>query len=252
MRRIAWLWLGTALSCQGTIGSGPPGAEARSAPGPSPVPSAPAPTPTMPEPAPPPPPLPSVALCSSSGGPLGRGYVGLAGETLEADRADVAALVDVDRPYRVFDKYGMWTLPVDIQRAIGSEEFSDDRELRDPGLGGSFGVPPEHWYAESEVGGFAIFTTFAYAFRACRRTIDAPPRRSQTGWYEHTASAPTEESASAYCRRAQTEAWLRPPTQPELRACVALALNLEDEPEPKARWAYVCASIIASSNFLAY
>lgn len=250
MRRLGWLLLSVLLSCQGTIGDGrrerpvapaDPGPDLVTTPAPQPTPSAP---PTTP-------PLPSVAVCSGGGGPQGRGYVGLDGELLEAGRPDAVALQDVDRPYRIFDKYGLWTLPGDVQRAIGSDSFTD-AEHRDPGLGGSFGVPPEHWYAESEVGSFAVFTTFAYAFKACRRTIDAPPRRSVAGWYEHTAFPPTSERATAFCERTQTEAWLRPPTAEERSACVALALDLEEEPEPQARWAYVCASILASSNFLSF
>lgn len=252
MRRLGWLLLSALLSCQGTIGDGPrERTVAPAAPGPDLV-TTPAPQPS-PSPSAPPmtPPLPSVAVCSGGAGPQGRGYVGLDGELLEAGRPDAIALQDVDRPYRIFDKYGLWTLPGDVQRAIGSDSFTD-AEHRDPGLGGSFGVPPEHWYAESEVGSFAVFTTFAYAFKACRRTIDAPPRRSLAGWYEHTAFPPTSERAAAFCERTQTEAWLRPPTIEERSACVALALDLEEEPDPKARWAYVCASILASSNFLSF
>lgn len=193
--------------------------------------------------------LPSAATCSSA--PSGRGYLGLAGEHLEADRLDTAALSDGHRPYRNWaDGNYDWVLIKDVQKAIGSTSFQDP-EARDPGVGASFGVAPRGWYEEANVGAFAVFTTFQYAFKACLRTLEAPPRAVVAGWYEHTTLAPTAASARAFCERTQASAWMRPPTGPEVQSCVDLALDLEEEPEAKRRWAYVCASVLASVNFLA-
>lgn len=196
--------------------------------------------------------LPSTASCSTS--TSGRGYRGMAGEPLEADRADVEALADVDRPYRVWMiNYSTWNLVPDVQRAAGVATAGfDDDERNDPAVAASFGVAPHHWYTESEVGSFAVFTTFEYAFSVCRRVIVQPPAGSRAGWYEHTASAPTEASARAYCERTQRSAWLRAPSPVEVQHCVELALSLDDEPDLASRWSYVCASIFTSANFLSY
>ncbi len=210
-----------------------------------------------PSPADPPPdvpPLPSVAVCASM--TSGRGYRGLAGEALEADRIDAEALVDVDRPYRVvMFNYETWNLVPDVQKCSGGGVYGssfDDPERKSAGLAASFGVTPDHWYAESEVGAFAVFTTFEYAFSVCQRLIATPPRASTAGWYEHTAFEPTPERARAYCQRAEHAAWLREPTSDEVQTCVDLALSLTDEPDVPTRWTYVCSSILSSSNFLSY
>lgn len=240
MRGLALAALALA-ACEGRIEWRPPApgaaaGDASSPPGPDAGPSA-------------VPPLPSAALCENA--PAGRGYLGLGGESLEADRDDRAAFLDVDRPYRVIQKYGDWSLMNDVRKAIGSPSYTDP-EQKDPGVGASFGAPPQNWYQESEVGAFAVFTTFAFAFKACRRAIDEPAAAAKAGWYEYTSSAPTVASAGAYCHRAELEGWLREPNADEVQACVDLALDLADEPDVKNRWAYVCASIVGSANFLSY
>lgn len=196
--------------------------------------------------------LPSAAVCQAA--PSGRGYRGLAGESLEAGRADVAPLVDNHRTLRnVAENSNTWTAMMEIVRSLGLGTSQMDAELKDPGVGAAFGVTPKSWYDESEVGAFAVYVTFQYAFKVCRRAFDlsgpgtAPLR---VGWYEHTAFEPTVERATAFCQRTQRAAWLKEPTPAEVEACVSLARTLP-EPDVKTRWAYVCASVFASPNFLA-
>jgi hypothetical protein len=192
--------------------------------------------------------LPPAAVCQNA--PSGRGYLGLAGERLEAGRTDTAGGVEGHRPFRNFMENNTWTLVREVRGALGAGG-AQDPEAVSPGVGACFGAPPRGWYEPSTVGPFAVFTTFSYAFKVCERTIAAPPAALKAGWYEHTAFEPTAERADTFCRRAQKSAWLREPSADEVRTCVELALDLGTEPDFKKRWAYVCASVLASVNFLA-
>lgn len=193
--------------------------------------------------------LPSTAECASA--PSGRGYRSLTGEPLEAGRADVAALVDNHRPFRSLkDPNGNnWSVITEIARSLGTTS-TNDPELTNPGVGAAFGVVPSGWYEESEVGAFAIYVTLQYGVKACERAFATTNAALRTGWYEHTAFAPTPARAEAFCARTMRAAWLRPATAAELAPCVDLAMTLE-EPDLKRRWALVCASVFTSPNFLA-
>ncbi len=250
MRWLPFTVLTLALGCEGRMVGPWPLTPASTRPVPAePPPSEP---PFVPDEAHPVPPLPAVAQCSQ-GASSGHGYLGLAGESLEATRVDAAAATDVDRPYRVlWYQYERWYLTRDVQQAVGSTNNDNDPEAKDPGVGAAFGLPPNHWYAESEVGAFAVFTTFSYAFKVCRRAGDMPARANVAGWYEHVAFEPTRERATAYCQHVERSAWQREPNAAELESCVSLALSLTDEPDVGNRWAYVCASVIASTNFLSF
>lgn len=198
------------------------------------------------------PPLPSVALCGSQ--PGGRAFIGLGGEHLEVGRKDQAAFTDFHRPYRNLLLNGSWTVTRDVAASIGAASGigSTLPEHRAPGTGGSFGVVPANWYDESTVGPFAIYVTFNFAFKVCLASFAAPSGANRAGWYEHVTFAPTPERATAFCTRTMQNAWSRAPTTEEVSSCVDLALDLEEEPTPQRRWAYVCASIVSSTNWLAY
>lgn len=193
--------------------------------------------------------LPGTAVCQAA--PTGRGYRGLGGEPLEFDRSDVAPLVDTHRTFRnVVENSGAWTVISEVTRALGAGASSSDPELKDPGVGAAFGVTPRSWFEESEVGAFAVYVTFQYAFKACGRAFDTHPTTLKAGWFEHTAHAPTPDRARAFCERTQRAAWMKEPLPAEVAACEQLALELP-EPDVKKCWAYVCASVFASPNFLA-
>lgn len=193
--------------------------------------------------------LPSTAVCQQA--PAGRGYRGFAGEALEADREDVAAWAETHRPYPARKEVNSsdWMVVVEIARALGTTTQGDP-EGRDPGVGAAFGVVPDSWYQEGEVGAFAVYVTFRYAMKACARAFGTTSSALRTGWFEHTAFAPDQTRAEAFCTRTMKAAWLREPSADERAACVDLALTL-DEPDVKTRWAMVCASVFASPNFLA-
>lgn len=201
------------------------------------------------QPARPIPALPSAAACTSA--PSGRGYRGLAGEVLEEGRPDVAPLVNNHRPFRnnKDPNSNNWSVITETARALGTTS-TNDPELTNPGVGAAFGAVPSSWYQESEVGAFAVYVTFQYAFTACTRAFGTTNATLKAGWFEHTAFAPTPQRAEAFCSRTMRAAWTRAPTASELAPCVDLAMTL-DEPDVKKRWALVCASVFASPNFLA-
>lgn len=195
------------------------------------------------------PPLPSAATCTSA--PSGRGYRGLGGESLEAGRDDVAAFIDTHRPLRnkKDPNSPYWSVITEIARVLGTTSMGDP-ELTNAGVGAAFGVVPNGWYEESEVGAFAVYVTFQYAAKACERASNTTTPSLRNGWFEHTTAAPTTERAQAFCTRTMRAAWLRAPGPDELAPCVELALAL-DEPDLKKRWALVCASVFTSPGFLA-
>lgn len=248
MTRSGWLFAVVLMAgCEGAIVvstpndvTAPPveGTEGTSAPG----------GPTSPEPRPIPA-LPSTATCTNA--PAGRGYRGLAGEALEAGRPDVAPLVDNHRPFRnnKDPNSNNWGVITEVARSLGTNT-TGDQELTNPGVGAAFGVVPSGWYEESEVGAFAVYVTFQYAYKACGRAFGTTTPALKSGWFEHTAFPPTQQRAEAFCTRTMKAAWLRSPTAAELAPCVELALTV-DEPDVKQRWAIVCASVFASPNFLA-
>lgn len=253
MRVVAALALLLAVGCEGTLSPG--GREPRSS---GPDQASPDGTPsswgaswgdTATGPAPGVPDLPSAAVCQQA--PAGRGYRGFAGEALEADREDQAALVEAHHPYpaRKENNTSDWMVVVEIARALGTTS-TGDTEARDPGVGAAFGVVPDSWHQPGEVGAFAVYVTFRYAFKACTRAFGTTTASLRNGWFEHTAHPPDRTRAEAFCERTQRAAWLRAPTPAEREACVELALAL-DEPDLVTRWGLVCASVFASPPFLA-
>lgn len=247
-RLVASLSLLLLAACEGTFTA--PGGEL-------PLPGLPAPeaaaVPGAPgQPAPSAPPLPSAARCGDQ--PAGRAFIGLGGEHLEVGRKDQAAFTDFHRPYRNLQVNGLWTVTRDLTASVGAASGIGGSfpEHRASGTGGSFGVVPTNWYDESTVGPFAVYVTFNFAFKVCLASFAAPTSANRPGWYEHVTFAPTPERATAFCTRTMQSAWSRAPAPEEVASCVDLALDLEEEPTPQRRWAYVCASIVSSTNWLAY
>jgi hypothetical protein len=107
----------------------------------------------------------------------------------------------------------------------------------------AFDVPADRWFSEPSHSGVSLNAAFDVSFEAC--AASAAGRGGN--------DAPTEESAKAYCGTTMRKAWSRSPSPDELAACVDLATKkLNDEPDAKRKWAYVCASILSSSSFLTY
>lgn len=174
--------------------------------------------------------LPEALQCSSA--PVGRSYVQFDGTLLEASRKNEGANVNRAR----LKPYG--ALAGELRRVLGAAPASL------AGAGASFDDPPPRWYLEAEHSGVSLNAFFGIAFEGCR---------AYTASGADFAAAPTAESASAVCSKLMRKAWSRPPSAEEVGACAELgASGLDEEPDARRRWAYVCASVLSSSQFLTF
>lgn len=110
--------------------------------------------------------------------------------------------------------------------------------------GASFNASPARWYGEPVYSGVTMNTAFNIAFEGCLTYAAADANMK---------SAPTTDSAKTECTSFMRKAWSRTPAPEEVDACTDLAMNkLSTETEPARRWAYVCASILSSTQFLTF
>ncbi len=66
-------------------------------------------------------------------------------------------------------------------------------------------------------------------------------------------AAPTTESATAECTKLMRKAWSRSPSPEEIQGCTDLAVTkLATQTDVSRRWAYVCSSVLSSSQFLTF
>lgn len=171
--------------------------------------------------------LPSEALeCTAK--PGGRAYLNFDGAHLEDKRANENVGINRARqkPYGV--------LAGEYQRVLGTVP------PRLATSAASFDAPDARWYEEAAYSGVSLNAFFDLSFDACRASV------------KETAM-PTPESAKTFCSALMRKAWSRTPTPEEVDGCVDLATNkLATEVDPKRRWAYACASVLSSSNFLTF
>jgi hypothetical protein len=172
---------------------------------------------------------PQALLCTQK--PNARSYKGFDDSKLEDTRANEAASANLAR----FKPFGV--MAGEYQRVLG---------VVPPNLANassSFDAPPDRWYAEPTQSAVSLSAAFDLSFQACTQAL---------GSAEYGA-IPTADSAKNICTSAMRKAWSRAPSPDELSACTELATEkLGAEPDPHRRWAYVCASILSSSNFLTY
>lgn len=161
-----------------------------------------------------------------------RSYKSFDGAKLEAERPNEGTGVNRARvkPYQV--------LAAEYQRVLGTTPESIKT------AGASFNAAPARWYGETSYSGVTMNTAFNIAFEGCL---------TFTAANANMKSAPTTDSAKAECTSFMRKAWSRTPAPEEVDACTDLAVNkLSTETEPTRRWAYVCASILSSTQFLTF
>jgi len=164
--------------------------------------------------------------------PQGRSYVLFDGTTkLEDSRVNEGVAINRAR----FKPYGV--MAGEYQRVLG---------VVPAGLSNAksaFEAPADRWYGEPSHSGVSLNAAFDVSFEAC--AASAAGRGGN--------DAPSEETAKSFCTTTMRKAWSRSPSPEEIGACVDLATKkLNEEPDVKRKWAYVCASILSSSNFLTY
>lgn len=174
--------------------------------------------------------LPAELQCTE--GPTGRSYALFDGTKLEESRQNEAAGVNRARikPYP--------TLEREYKRVLGVVPPS----LKD--AAGSFDVPPARWYGEAEYSAVSLHAAASIAYEACLAYTKAN---------DAFAEEPTDESARAECSKLMRKAWSRSPSPDEIGACADLAVKtLSDEKDVRRRWAYACASVLSSTQFLTF
>jgi len=164
--------------------------------------------------------------------PQGRSYKNFDGQTLESDRTNENIGVNRARvkPYSVMA--GEYT------RALGAAPPSL------AGAASSFDDPPARWFDEASHSGVSLNALFEISFEGCKTYVAGQA---------DLAAAPTGDSASKFCSSLMRKAWSRTPSPEEISGCSSLATDkLSSEQDVKRRWAYVCASVLSSTQFLTF
>jgi hypothetical protein len=170
---------------------------------------------------------PEVALCDS-----GRRYVGFGGVELTADRREVDLGLEVARlkPYSA--------LQTEYPRVLGTT----------PSLLASaestFGTTPARWFPKPQASAVTMYTAFRIAFQGCLALTSQPAKYDVE---------PTPETAMAECAAWAKRFWSRPALGPEIEACASLIrVDAASETNVRRRWAYGCAAVLTSSDFMTY
>ncbi len=223
-----------SLLCLGCMGKivGPP------APG-QPV----APAPDAPVP-PPVPNLPPPPACHDV--PTGHTWIGLDGQPLGADRADVDVGADSAR----IDTYLLFGRHVESHIGIVVNDLLTPDVAATFGGIGPYGAMPSEWYLEPEAGPMVLYTNFRIAFQACYRLLKAPPY-----WVKNPAELtqpPTVAGATDRCKGWMEKMWAAEPTDDQLQACVELLTQgVASESDPVKQWSYGCAAVFTSAQEMA-
>lgn len=164
--------------------------------------------------------------------PQGRVYKQFDGSDLTGDRANENVGVNRARikPYAVMA--GEYT------RVLGAAPPSLAKAAS------SFDEPPDRWFEEASHSGVSLNAIFDISFEGCTTYVQGQG---------NLAAAPTADTAKDFCSTMMRKAWSRTASPEEVDGCVQLATDkLSQETNVQRRWAYVCASILSSSNFLTF
>ena len=164
--------------------------------------------------------------------PQGRSYVLFDGSKLENLRVNENVGINRARikPFPV--------LQGEYQRVLGLVPASLAASA------GSFDDPPVRWFAEAQHSGVSLDAIFDISFEGCA---------AFTKTAADYAAAPTAQTANTVCGTLIRKAWNHTASPDELTSCVTLATTkLGAEPDARRRWAYVCSSILSSSQFLTF
>ena len=168
-------------------------------------------------------------------------YVGFGGTALESTRTELPLGTERARmkPFRA--------LRDDYVRLLGAEPASLATS------GPTFGEAPPRWFAEPAPGAVSLYQAYRVGFDACNEVT-----KTDAKW----AAAPTLEGAKTECAAWEKKFWNRTPTPEEIEACAKVAATDSakesavtggtKDTEPRRRWAYVCASVLTSGEFVMY
>lgn len=166
------------------------------------------------------------AMCTS------QAYKGFGGRDLAGRRA--AANIGVDRgrvkPFSA--------LKTEYARVLGVAPASLE------GADATFGLLKPRWLDEPQGGAIALTKASSIAFDGC---LDYTRTAPEFG------NAPDAASAKAQCSAMARKFWSKVPTPQEIEACESVAITgSATETQPRRRWAYACATVLTSAQFLTY
>ena len=165
---------------------------------------------------------------------MGKSYAGFAGTDLTAGRIDG----DIG-PERARVK-PFTALTGDVPRVIGNTPAM----LADPSVANTYNITPTRWLDEPQASAITVYTTFRIAFQGCLTATATPTQY---------ATIPSNTTAATECGAWARKFWSRTATQPEIDACVKVAMvDTTKETDPKRRWAYTCASVMTAAGFTTY
>jgi hypothetical protein len=161
-----------------------------------------------------------------------RSYVLFDGTKLEASRTTDEAAMNRARikPFSV--------MGTEYQRVLGFAPAA----MKD--AANSFESTPPRWFYESSYSGVSLDAISTLSFDACLEYVASEPTFD---------AMPTRDSAGAACTDWMHSAWNRSPSPEEIAGCAELAMTgVASETDVRKRWAYTCASVLSSSQFLTY
>jgi hypothetical protein len=110
-------------------------------------------------------------------------------------------------------------------------------------LGSTFGQVPPHWYIEPQATAVSLYSALRVAFVGC---LD----------YTNSTAfdvSPDPTNAATTCASFASKFWSRDADTDEIAACVQIVTQgTPDEPLPRRKWAYACASVLSSAPFLTF
>jgi hypothetical protein len=172
--------------------------------------------------------------------------IGLGGISLKLGRADGVAGADRRRtkPFNV--------LSTELSRVLGNTPPSM------AGLGATFGEAQARWYSEPKPSAVILSSAQGVAFEGCLKLTETDAAY---------AAAPEISTATAACSAMARKFWSRVVAPADVQGCVDVAtVDSVDETyatgangapmtqptTPRRRWAYACASLLTTTQFLAY
>lgn len=158
-------------------------------------------------------------------------YGGFGGRSLDGDRLDQA----VGKNRLRVKPYPM--LVTEYNRVLGSTPAFIQNK------GQTFSQPGARWDVEQELSAVSLYQAFQGSFQGCLTF-------TSTG--TQFAANPTAATANTQCAALQRRFWSRVPTAAETAACVTFATSaVNNDANPRRRWAYTCAAVLTSTGFLA-
>jgi hypothetical protein len=175
-------------------------------------------------------------------------YVGLEDEQLGQTRSD--GRIDEQGTPLVLDRHRVKSFEVlqgDLRRLLGATGQTEMEALLNRSVA-EFGRADARWFQEPSVTASSLNTLYRVAFRGCTVYSKTVP-----AWQKQ----PTQESAKSECAALQAKVWDRLPTTGEIASCAEVATNATAFQQAKVtaasdKWAYTCASVFASVNFIAF